>query len=188
MNLNKIKLKKNGIICVNVFLFMLIIICFKPILGFSKTYFVSIKEGSDHFVGSLNKPFKTIKLGVEKLNEGDTLIIKEGIYYLNQEIKLKSNISISTYKNEKVEIHGTELKNDWIQLSNNLWKCTQKDSVIQLFINGLPYFQAAYPNISENINALKKGVFAVAYPTKEMFINGLEKFKNLTSASVIGLH
>ena len=146
---------------------------------FSNNYFVAV-NGSNLNNGSLSAPFKSIKQGIDSLNFGDTLYIREGIYFLNEQLKLKSNTHILAYKNEKVEIHGTQLKSEWVQISNNLWKCFQNDSVIQLFIEGKPYFQAAYPNISENINALKKGAFAVAYPTKEMFINGLEQFNNLT--------
>ena len=44
----------------------------------SNIYFVSNTEGSDLFVGNLKNPFKTIQYGIEKMNEGDSLFLREG--------------------------------------------------------------------------------------------------------------
>jgi len=153
----------------------------------SKTYFVS-KNGSNDNNGSINLPFKTIQFSISKLEEGDTLYIKEGEYYISDKIKLKSNTTILAYKNEKVTIHGTELKKEWTLVQNNLWKCTQKDSVIQLFIDGFPYFQASFPEIVENINALKQGAFAVAYPNKQIYIESLAQIDDKNNLKVLGIH
>ncbi len=152
-----------------------------------KTYYVS-NFGSDENNGTINFPFKTIQFGISRLNDGDTLYLREGIYYISSTIKLKSNTTLLAYNNEKVEIRGTELKKEWTLVQNNLWKCTQKDSVIQLFIDGFPYFQASFPEIVEGIDALKKGAFAVAYPNKEVYIEGLNKFNNLKGTHILGLH
>ena len=154
----------------------------------SNIYYVSNTEGSDLYTGSLKNPFKTIKYGIEKMNEGDSLFLREGIYYIENKIKLKSNSYILAYNNEKVEIHGTEIKKKWTFVSNNIWKIDQKDSVLQLFINSKPYFQASYPSISENMDAINKGVIAIAYPTKEIYVQGLNKFNNLVGARILGLH
>lgn len=153
----------------------------------SKTYFVSY-FGSDLDNGSISLPFKSVQFGISKLNDRDTLYIREGRYYISKIIKLKSIITILAYQNEKVEVHGTEQKKEWTLVSNNLWKCSQNDSVIQLFIDGKPYFQAAYPTISENINAIKQGAFAVAYPKKEVYVEGLNQFSNLKGSRILGLH
>jgi hypothetical protein len=153
----------------------------------AKTYFVS-NDGSNLNDGTFNAPFKSLKSSIEKLASKDTLYIREGIYYLNQTIKIKSNTHLLAYKNENVEIHGTEIKSEWLKISTNLWQSNQINKVLQLFIENKPCFQAAYPNISENMSALINGVYAIAYPTKEMFINGLDKYKNLIGARVTGLH
>ena len=153
----------------------------------AKSYFVS-NEGSDQNNGDFNAPFKTIKFSINNLNQGDSLFIRKGIYYLGEKIKIKSNTFICAYNNEKVEIHGTEIKQNWTAISENIWKCNNNDSIIQIFINGRPYFQATYPNIIEGMIALEKGVFAVAYPNKEVHINGLNQFKNLEGSRVLGLH
>jgi len=153
----------------------------------SKAYFLST-NGSDQNSGEFLRPFYTLKFGLSKLKERDTLFLREGIYYVNKKETLKNNITILAYNNEKVEIHGTTLIKKWNLVSNNLWKTECKDSVIQLFIDNIPYFQASYPSISENMGALKKGAFAIAYPNKEIFIEGLSKFTNLEGARIVGLH
>ena len=167
-------------------LFIFVIILFSnTVLG--KTYYVS-NLGADENNGTISFPFKSIQFSISKLNNGDTLYIREGTYYISKTIKLKSNTALLAYNNEKVEIHGTELKKEWSLVSKNIWKTTQKDSVIQLFIDGFPYFQASYPEISEGINALKQGAFAVAYPNKEVYLEGLNKFSNLKGTRILGLH
>ena len=154
---------------------------------FSRTYFVS-DLGLDENNGTKSYPFKTIQFSISRLNEGDTLYIREGSYYIFKTINLNSNKTILAYKNEKVVIHGTELKKEWSLVSSNVWKTTQKDSAIQLFIDGFPNFQASFPEISEGINALKQGAFAIAYPNKEVYVEGLNQFNNLKGTRMLGLH
>ena len=170
-----------------VILFIFIVLSFGTIC-FSKTYYVSTKKGSDVNTGSRDAPFKTIKFGIEKLNSGDTLFIKEGIYSINEPIKLKSGIHILAENHEKVEIHGTEIKNNWVQVSNNLWKCNQQDSILQLFIESKPFFQAAFPSIIEGMNALKKSAFAIAYPNKQIYIKGLLQISDSRNLNILGIH
>ena len=153
----------------------------------AKTYYVSQSFGSDNFTGDFKNPFQTLKIGLEKLNENDTLLIREGIYYLSNKIQLKSNLFISAFENEKVEIYGTEIKKKWIQETNNIWKCTQKDTVIQLFIDKKPYFQAAYPTLNEDMNAINKGAFAIANSNKTIFLQGINKFNELNNVTAYGI-
>jgi len=167
-----------------VFIFVIIQMS-NTVLG--KTYYVS-NFGADENGGTIAFPFKTIQFANTKLNDGDTLFIREGTYHISKRIKLKSNTTLLAYNNEKVEIRGTEVKKEWSLVSKNVWKTSQKDSVIQLFIDGFPYFQASYPEISEGINALKQGAFAIAYPNKEVYVEGLNQFSNLKGTRILGLH
>ena len=153
----------------------------------ANTFYISV-NGNDSNNGSLEFPFKNIEKAIIKMLESDTLCFRKGKYYISKKKILKSNINIIAFKDEKVEIHGSEQVKTWIKISNNLWKSTQKDSVIQLFINSKPYFQASYPSISENMDAINKGVFAIAYPTKEIVVQGLNKFNNIVDARILGLH
>lgn len=170
-----------------VILFIYVVLTFGTIC-LSKTYYVSTKKGTDFNNGSKDAPFKTIQFGIEKLKEGDTLYLEEGRYFINYPIKLKSGIHILAKKNEIVEIHGTELKNNWIQVSNNLWKCNQQDSILQLFIENKPFFQAAYPTINEGMKALQMGTFAVAFPNKQLYIEGLTQLKDSRNLNILGIH
>lgn len=155
--------------------------------SYSNIFYVST-NGNNQNIGGINSPFKEIDYGLTRLNNGDTLYLREGIYYITKKIKCKSNTHLLAYNNEKVEIHGTEQKKEWISVSKNLWKCTQKDSIVQLFIDGKPYFQASYPTINEGINALKQGAFAVAYPNKNLLINGLKSINDLKTVKALGIH
>jgi hypothetical protein len=169
----------------NILLFILILL---NSFIHSKTYYVSQSTGSDNFTGDFKHPFQTLRIGLEKLNEYDTLLIREGLYYLSTKTQLKSNVYISAFENEKVEIHGTEIKKTWSLVANNLWKSTQTDSVIQLFINGKPYFQAAYPTISEDLLALKRGAFSIAYSNKKIFLQDLNNFNDIENVNAIGIY
>ena len=170
-----------------VILFIFIVLSFGTIC-FSKTYYVSTKNGNNFNNGSKDAPFKTIQFGIEKLIVGDTLLIKEGKYYIYEPIKLKSGIHVLAEKHEKVEIHGTEIKNNWVQVSNNLWKCNQQDSILQLFIENKPFFQAAFPSIIEGMNALQKSAFAIAYPNKQIYIEGLLQISDSRNLNILGIH
>jgi putative cell wall-binding protein len=74
------------------------------------TYYVSAK-GNDKNEGSIDKPFRTIKQGVKKLEPGDTLVIREGVYHEAIEIYKKSGSSnawytIKGYPGENVVMTG----------------------------------------------------------------------------------
>jgi hypothetical protein len=166
---------------------VILFLLFHVSIGYSATYFVS-NEGSDSNNGKKESPFKSISFAITKLSENDTLYFREGKYYTSKKINLKSNIYLLAFNNEKVEIHGTELKTIWINIGNNRWKTNQTDSVIQLFIDGFPYFQAAYPNIPESIFAIKKGAYAIANPSKEVYIQSLSKFNPMIGARILGIH
>ncbi len=138
--------------------------------------------------GKINDPLRSLDAANKKLSEGDTIFIRKGIYHISKQLKIKSSVHILAYNKENVVIHGTNQVQNWSYIEKNIWKITTKDSIIQLFINELPYFQAAYPNIPENMDALTKGAFSIAYPTKELFIKGLNQFANVEGAKVLGLH
>jgi len=155
----------------------------------SKELHVSIStNGNDLNNGSINLPFKSLDYAFTKLNENDTLFIHEGTYYISETIKIKSNCLITNYRNEKAVIKFLNKLNNWEPLGNDIWVSNFKDSIIQLFINDKPFFQASYPNIQENIYAIQNGAFSIAYPNKEIYIEGISKFSNLTNCNFLGIH
>ena len=52
-----------------------------------KTYYVS-NFGSDENSGTIAFPYKSIQFSISKLNNGDTLYIREGSYYISKNIKI----------------------------------------------------------------------------------------------------
>ena len=72
----------------------------------ASTYYVG-KNGSDSNDGSLAHPWLSVKYGLTKLSNNDTLYIREGLYHETAlTISNKSGILISAYAQEKVEING----------------------------------------------------------------------------------
>jgi len=69
-----------------------------------------------------------------------------------------------------------------------LWKCNQQDSILQLFIENKPFFQAAYPTIIEGMKALHQGAFAVAFPNKQIYIEGLLQIADSRNLNILGIH
>lgn len=84
------------------------------------TVFVSVSDGDDNNDGSIEHPVKTIERAVAMTRgiEGrKTVYIREGTYYLSKPLlltKVDDNLSISSYKNEKVVLSGAkEAKVEW---------------------------------------------------------------------------
>lgn len=98
------------------------------------TKYVS-NSGSDSNPGTKDEPFKTIEEGIEQLKPGDTLLIREGIYYERLYIdisgELDQRITIKNYPLEKAIIDGRN-KSD----SNDL---LYLDHVSFLTIEGLEF-------------------------------------------------
>lgn len=93
---------------------LLIIILSVANIGFSestKHYYVS-QDGNDKNPGTIEKPFRSIKVGVSNLMPGDQLNIMGGIYYEMLEIKnsgtKNSPIVIKNYMDEDVIIDGSK--------------------------------------------------------------------------------
>jgi len=159
----------------------------------AQTIYVA-NNGNDSNPGTLNLPYKTIQVAINKLKAGETCEIRGGVYYetlkLNSSGEVAKPITIKNYNNEKVEIHNTVLLNNWSTDVNNIFKTniSDNDTVLQLFINGKPYMQASFPSINEGEMSTNSWGNATAFSNKTITISGLSQFKNLTGAKVFGLH
>ena len=145
-------------------------------------------NGNDLNIGSLLYPFKSLNYAFSKLNENDTLTIHEGEYYVSKTINLKNNITIKAYNKDKVIIKNLVPKLKWINEKDNIWKSKVDDTVLQVFVNERPFFQASFPSIEENIYALKNGGFAIALPSKEIIVPGINKFNDISGAGFLSIH
>ena len=103
----------------------------------ASTYYVAM-NGSDSNDGTIKHPWKTFEISITKVNAGDTLYFRGGIYYessVNFQLNGTSSapVDIQAYANENVEISGgmpdfrDVSTNHWILVdaSKNLYKSVQ---------------------------------------------------------------
>jgi len=139
------------------------------------TFFVSL-DGDDENPGTLEEPFKTIKMGVRRLGQtrtipGGSLTIRGGTYRLpignkwseidNQEYPaisisgyhgLKDQpIRIQNYQDEEVIITGAhQVSSPWVKHDENIWKTEINYLPSQLFVDGKMLTGARWPNINKD--------------------------------------
>ena len=74
------------------------------------TYYVDRTRGDDTNDGSIGKPWKTMQHGVRRLTPGDTLYLREGVYYetvyLTRSGLAESPITIASYPGELPILEG----------------------------------------------------------------------------------
>jgi hypothetical protein len=150
-------------------------------------YFLDI-DGSDLNSGLHDFPFKNLEFALKKLKSNDTLTIHKGVYYLSSTQKIPDGCLIKNYQSEKVEIKFGFRSLEWVEIEKNIWKTKSTDSVLQVFINNKAYFQASFPTIQEDIYAVKSGNFAIAYPSKEIYIKDINQFSNIIGCKYLGIH
>ncbi len=114
--------------------------------------------GNDENNGSIDRPLKTPKAGIAALirskQRSVSLHFREGTYYLDQPILLKSaelknkTVLITSYSNEKVTLSGgRKLAVKWEKHNDKIWKTKLEGRPFEmLFINGRKQPLARYPN------------------------------------------
>jgi hypothetical protein len=114
------------------------------------TYYVST-VGDDTNNGALSMPFKTIQHATNQLSPGDTLYIRDGIYYekvfCNASGTSSNPILISAFANEHVFIDGTGV------IGNDLFVLNAKNYIT---LNGIT-FQNNYIQGAKGIYVLSSG-------------------------------
>jgi hypothetical protein len=123
------------------------------------TYYVSNSIGNDNSDGSIDSPFETIGKAISKIDAGDSVIIRGGLYH--EEIlidNLNSSISsptlIKSFDGETVVIDGTiEILGQWNDdNSNSSIKVVNgiDDHITQLFVGNEQMVMARWPNAQFN--------------------------------------
>ncbi|MEN8905087.1 MAG: right-handed parallel beta-helix repeat-containing protein [Clostridiales bacterium] len=138
--------------------------------GTGKEYYVS-KTGDDDNSGNKDNPFETIQQGMDSLEAGDTLNIKEGIYNEKLEIQKSGEennyITIKNYNDEKVIVDGSSKSGDTlVEIYNKsyiriegleLCNSNSGDTPAGIFIegsgNGIQIVNNKIYNIKSNNNA-----------------------------------
>lgn len=163
---------------------------FIAFIGNAHTYYVS-KTGQNTNPGTKTAPFKTIQFAVNKLNAGDICYIRNGIY--REHIQFKNSgkqnkpIILRNFPGEKVTITPTFKRHNWSKHAKNIYRIPCSEKVIQVFIAGKPSMQASFPTIREGELSTKTWGNIFASPNKSVKIPGIEKYKDITGARLIGI-
>jgi len=135
-------------------------------------YFVA-KDGDDANAGSFAAPYATIGKAVERLEPGDNLYIKEGVYResvtLNRSGRADKPITIQAYGLDQVEISGVEgVKAEWTlhDAAKGIYSIGLDAKVLneeivrdsfQVFVDRKSLVPARWPNCSYDELLTRKG-------------------------------
>lgn len=133
------------------------------------SFFVS-PSGNDHAKGTIDQPFATVQMALNKVIEirrnkpvqQITINLRQGIYYLDQSIEITNKESglkdlsllIAAYKNEKVVLSGgKQLLLQWEPFRDGIFKSKVEKNLNfdQFFVNGKPQILARYPDYDATI-------------------------------------
>ncbi len=169
--------------------FLLFLFYFFISTSSAKNYYVAL-NGKNTNKGTLDDPFYSIQFASKKLNPGDTLYIRGGIYYENCSLKLKgtknNRITIQSFKNEKVVFASSTLKLNWKQISRHIFRAKINSKITQVFLNYKPLMQASFPNIIEGEMNKDKWLNVYSKATKEIELK-IPKKSNLIHSKFIGI-
>ena len=84
-----------------------------------KIYFVAVDGQSGQSGETLANP-TTLESAIEKVNTGDAIILKGGIYRTGN-LFLNQGITIQPYTDEQPVLKGTFIAENWNNLKNGLW-------------------------------------------------------------------
>jgi hypothetical protein len=123
--------------------------------GWSATYYVS-PQGDDAKAGTLAQPLRTIQAGVNKLQPGDTLLVRGGVYReaitFHRSGQPGKPITVKPYGSEKVTVSGCEPVTGWTvhDAAKGIWKApmawTLGTGRNQVFTGGQVLIEARHPN------------------------------------------
>lgn len=94
----------------------------------AREFHVSI-QGDDSNDGSAAKPYKTVSAAANAAYPGDVITVHEGVYRerINPPRGGESDAKRIVYQaapGEKVEIKGSEVIKDWVNVQGDVWKAT----------------------------------------------------------------
>ncbi len=129
-------------------------------------FFVS-PTGDDENPGTKANPFATIQAGVNRLQAGDALVIREGVYReavtFPESGTQGSPITVKAFAGERVVVTGCDPVAEWSRQSNGVWKApmpwTLGPGRNQVFLGDQVLIEARHPNTPA--------------PELEMYVSGL---------------
>lgn len=117
-----------------------------------KEYYVSVVDGSDDNLGTIDSPWKHVQKAVSVLQPGDTCILRAGTYTEQVHIsglagKEGAPITIKPYPGEYVLFDGTtSIKGTWEKHTDAIHSLKIDYDVWQLFVDDEMLINARWPN------------------------------------------
>ena len=107
--------------------------------------------GNDNFSGTAECPFYSVVEALKVSENGDTIIIHEGVYYEDVIIDNFENLTIRVAENERVVFDGTEsitqdLNGTWSLSTNNIHEVQINKNGWQIFVDYQEQTPARWPN------------------------------------------
>ncbi len=115
------------------------------------TYYVSVVTGDDAWVGSRERPFRTITKALSLLYGGDTCIVQGGVYREKVVVRTHGSprrpVVIRAADGDTVIIAGTERIAAWEVGGDGLWRAVVPRRVLQLLAGGRRRPMAREPDL-----------------------------------------
>lgn len=129
--------------------------------------------GNDANPGTKARPLATIQAAVNKLQPGDTCLVRGGTYRETVTFPRSGTadkpITLKPYGNERVTMSGCEPVTGWTRHTNNIWKATMPWTLglgrNQVFCNGQVMSEARYPNVAAPGLAMYVAGLSPLWPT-----------------------
>ena len=134
-------------------------------------YFVA-PTGSDSHPGTLGEPFATIQKGIDQLQAGDTLHLREGSYH--EQVRIVSlhgrkgkPITVKAYEGERVTLDGSvPIRSTWVPYQGRIFMTKLEQPVWQLFVGKKSMSSARWPNGNWIDGSLWDTARSMAWPEK----------------------
>lgn len=135
-------------------------------------YFVS-PTGSDSHPGTVGEPFATIQEGMDQLQAGDTLHLREGSYH--EQVRIVSlhgrkdkPITVKAYEGEQVTLDGSvPIRSTWAPHRGRIFKTKLAQPVWQLFVEKKSMSSARWPNGNWIDGSLWDTARSMAWPEED---------------------
>ncbi len=109
-------------------------------------------NGDDASAGTLTKPLRTIQLALDRLQPGDTCILRGGTYRETAELKSSGSsgkpVRLQAYSGEQVVLDGREIvRGKWSRYKGSIYQIAQPKGIEQVFVGGEMMIEARWPNM-----------------------------------------
>lgn len=111
--------------------------------------------GDDANPGTMGKPFATLQAAVNRLQPGDTLFIRGGVYRETVTFPRSGAegmpITLKPYREEKAVVTGCDPVTGWVRQEGDVWKAPMPWTLgagrNQVFFDGAVMVEARHPNV-----------------------------------------